>query len=399
METPASPLILTKLRMPAVRPRIVPRTRLVERLTPETGTSLILVCAPVGYGKTTLLAEWSQTLLQKGVAVAWYALDSNDDAPIPFGSYLVTSLAQAIGRTAGLAHVAQLLRSSPEIDLQRVMPAIINAVAASDRGCVLVLDDYHLIGSPAIHNAVAFLLEHLPENMHVAIGSRSDPPLPLARLRVSGQLLEIRAADLRFTKDETAQFLNAIMKLDLSPGLVVALEERTEGWVAGLQLAALSLSGRSDKEDFVASFTGGNRYLVEYLLEEVVNHQPEETQSFLLCTSILERLCAPLCDALLRQPSGSEAILARLELANLFVMALDDEGYWYRYHHLFRDFLQTRLQRTHPERVTSLHRAASEWYAAHSFLHEAVKHALQTRDCGFAAALVEQHGVAMALRG
>ncbi len=399
MDTSTSPLILTKLHVPAVRPRIVPRTRLVERLTPEAGTSLVLVCAPTGYGKTTLLAEWSQALLQNGCAVAWYALDSGDDAPIPFGSYLVASLAQALGPTTGLAHVAQLLRSSSEIDLQRILPAVINAVASIDRDCVLILDDYHLIGAPAIHSAVAFLMEHLPENMHIAIGSRSDPPLHLARLRVRGQMLEIRTADLRFTEDETAQFLNAIMGLDLSPGLVATLEERTEGWVAGLQLAGLSLSGRQDKDGFVASFTGGNRFLVDYLLEEVVSRQPEETQSFLLCTSILERLCAPLCDALLRLSSGSAAVLPQLEQANLFVMPLDGDGIWYRYHHLFRDFLHTRLEKTLPERMAALHRAASEWYAAHGFLHEAVEHAIQTRDWEYAAALVEQQGVAMALRG
>jgi LuxR family maltose regulon positive regulatory protein len=399
MDTETSPLVLTKLRLPAARPRLVPRLRLIERLTPETGTDLVLIVAPPGYGKSTLLAEWCQALLQNGVAVAWYALDSSDDAPIPFGSYLVASLAHALGPADGLAHIAQHLRSSPEIDLQRLLPGVINAVASSERECVLVLDDYHLIGSPAIHSAVAFLLEHLPENMHVAIGSRSDPPLPLARLRVRARLLEIRTADLRFTEDETAQFLNAVMRLELAPELVADLEARTEGWVAGLQLAALSLSGRSDQKGFIASFTGGNRHLVDYLLEEVVERQPEELQSFLLCTSILERLCGSLCDYILGRPSGGEAVLARLEQANLFVVALDDEGSWYRYHHLFREFLQNRLHKSQPEDVVALHRAASEWHTQHGSLREAVQHALQTRDWDFAAALVEQHGVAMALRG
>lgn len=395
MDARASPLIITKLHVPITRPRIVPRTRLVERLSPETDTGLVLVCAPAGYGKTTLLAEWSQSLLENGVAVAWYALDSTDDAPIPFGSYLVASLAQALGPMSELGHVAQLLRSSPEIDLQKILPAVINAVASSDRDCVLILDDYHLIGSAAIHSTIAFLLERLPENMHVVIGSRSDPPLPLARLRAQGRLLEIRAADLRFTEEETALFLNEVMRLGLSPESVAALEARTEGWIAGLQLAALSLSGRSDKESFISSFAGSHRYLVEYLLEEVVSRQSEEVQSFLLSTSILERLCGPLCDAILGEPSGSEVVLERLEQANLFVVALGDQGYWYRYHHLFRDFLQTRLHKTQPERVASLHRAASEWYAGHDFLREAVQHALQTQDWDYAAALVERHGVSM----
>ncbi len=199
--------------------------------------------APAGYGKSTLLAEWSQSLQQNGIAIAWYALDSSDDTPILFASYLVASLAQALGPRAELTHITQLLRASPEIDLQRILPAIINTVAACDRNCVLILDDYHLIGAPAIHTAMAFLLEHLPENIHIALGSRSDPPLHLARLRARGQLLEIRAADLRFTEDETAQFLNGMMQLELPPDGITALEERTEGWIAGLQLAALSFRG------------------------------------------------------------------------------------------------------------------------------------------------------------
>ncbi len=183
MDTPAFSLILTKLRQPSVRPHLVPRVRLIERLTPQTGTGLILVCAPAGYGKSTLLAEWAQSLLQDGAAVAWYALDANDDAPLPFGSYLVASLIQAVGPISELAHIAQFLRSSPEMSLQQILPAVINAVALCSRECVLILDDYHLIGAPPIHSVIAFLLEHLPENMHIAIGSRSDPPLPLARMR------------------------------------------------------------------------------------------------------------------------------------------------------------------------------------------------------------------------
>ena len=395
MDSAASPLVLTKFRMPTPRSRLVPRVRLIERLIPDTGTDLVLVVAPAGYGKSTLLAEWSKSLQQKGVAVAWYAIDASDDTPILFGSYLVAGLAQALGLTVELEHIAQLLRSSPESDLQRILPAVINAVASSDRDCVLILDDYHLIGAPAIHNAIAFLLDHLPGNMTIAIGSRSDPSLPLARLRARGKLHEIRAADLRFTEDETAQFLNAVMQLELSPELVAVLEERTEGWIAGLQLAALSLSGRSDKAGFIASFSGDNRYLVEYLMEEVVNRQPEEVRSFLLSTSILERMCAPLCDAILGETSHGEAILDRLDRANLFVVALDDQGYWYRYHRLFRDFLQTRLRKTQPESVAMLHRAASEWYATHGYLREAVQHAFQTQDWTYAAALVEQNSMTM----
>ncbi|CAG0926356.1 serine/threonine-protein kinase PknK [Thermoflexales bacterium] len=395
MNAQSSPLILTKLRVPAPRPRIVPRGRLVEPLTLEPGTGLVLVCAPAGYGKTTLLAEWSQSLLPKGITVAWYALDASDDDPIPFGCYLIASLSQALGLTSELAHITQLLRSSPEIDIQKILPAVINAIDASDRDCVLILDDYHLISAPAVHSAIAFLLEHLPENMHIVIGSRSDPPLPLARLRARGQLLELRAADLRFTADETALFLNEVMRLELAPELVNVLEARTEGWIAGLQLAALSLSGRADKEGFIASFTGTHRHLVEYLLEEVVSRQPEEVQVFLQATSILDRLCGPLCAALPGVPAGSESLLDQLERTNLFVVALDDEGYWYRYHHLFRDFLRTQLHKTSPERAAGLHRAASEWLAAHGFLREAAQHALQTHEWVYAAAFVEQHSFTM----
>ncbi|HET8564500.1 MAG TPA: AAA family ATPase, partial [Candidatus Binatia bacterium] len=399
MEELASSLILTKLRIPAPRVGQIPRTHLIERLIREPQTGLIFVCAPAGYGKTTLLSEWARTLMQKGIAVGWFAIDSSDDDRLPFCTYLVTSLMQALGSTSELSRIAQLMRSSPEFDLMRIMGAIINAIASSERDCVLIFDDYHLIGSPAIHTAIAFLLEHCPENMRVVLGSRSDPPLSLARLRARGQLLEIRAADLRFTSDEVARFLNETMHLQLSVQMIATLDERTEGWAAGLQLAALSLAGRSDKESFLSSFTGGHRYVVEFLLEEVVNRQPDEVQSFLLHTSVLEQLCAPLCDAILGRQTESSSVLDYLEQANLFVIPLDEERKWYRYHHLFRDFLQTRLNKIQPEHVAALHRAASEWHAANGFLREAVQHALQTQDWEYAATLVEQHGVSLVLHG
>jgi LuxR family maltose regulon positive regulatory protein len=411
METLASPLVLTKLHVPAVRPRHISRPRLVDLLASDNGASLILVCASAGYGKTTLLAEWAQSLMKNGTAVAWYALDPGDDDPLSFISYLIAGFTQALGPTLELTQIAQLLRSSPEMDLQRILPVVINAVISSKRECVLILDDYHLIGSPAIHSAMVYLLEHLPENLRIAIGSRSDPPLPLARLRARGQLLEIRTGGLRFKADETTQFLNGVMGLGLTPEGLVTLEERTEGWIAGLQLVALSLSDRADKERFIASFTGSHRYLVEYLMEEVVNRQPEGVQTFLLSTSILERMCAPLCDELAGKkeqepkdtsapiPVDSQAILEHLEKSNLFLVPLDDEQTWYRYHHLFRLFLQARLNKVAPQRISMLHRVACEWLAAHEFLREAAYHAFQSRDWEYAAAFVERHCFTLIVHG
>jgi LuxR family maltose regulon positive regulatory protein len=420
--SPVSPLVLTKLRLPAPRARLVQRERLVERLDMDTGASLLLLCAPAGYGKTTLLAEWARSLREQGAAVAWFAIDRGDDDPLCFASYLVASLAQAIGPIPELAQVAGLLRSSPEIDLQRILPDVINAVASCGRECILILDDYHLVSSPAIHSAVAYLVDHLPENAHIAIGARADPPLPLARLRGQGRLLEVRTPSLRFTLAETDFFLSNIMHLDLAPDIVALLETRTEGWVAGLQL--LSLACGPDPDRLVAALGRGHRYLADYLFEEVFNRLPPEEQSFLLATSILERMCAGVCEAVTQavdtllidplsvirpeppvQQTASRAsespaaepganalsILERLDRSNLFVVALDDQGVWYRYHHLFRDFLLARLRRSHPERVPTLHRAACEWLAANSFLREAAAHAFQAQDWEYAAAFVEQH--------
>lgn len=393
-----SPLVLTKLRVPTLRSRLIARPRLVEELFYHPDKNFILLSAPAGYGKTTLLVNWTDRLKEQGVLVAWYALDAGDDDPLSFGSYLVGSLLGALGANSDLAHTAQVLRSLPEYSLQKAVQAVINAIALVEHVCVLILDDYHLITSPAIHTAVAFLLEHLPENLRVVIGSRADPPFPLARMRVRGKMLEIRAADLRFTAEESARFLNEVMRLEISPQGIVALEARTEGWVAGLQLAALSLSGRVDKEDYLHSFTGSHHYLVAYLLEEVVSRQSQETQSFLVATSILERMCAPLCEALFTGDCHGDSILQQLDQANLFVVALDDERHWYRYHHLFRDFLRARLEKQQPEIIPWLHRQASEWLAAQGLLREAAQHAFQLQDWEYAAAFVEKHSFTMIIR-
>jgi LuxR family maltose regulon positive regulatory protein len=391
MDLPISPIVLTKLRVPAVRERMISRTRLTDLFAVQKDAGLVLVCAPAGYGKTTLLAEWAQSLLKNGGTVIWYSLDPGDNDPIPFSTYLVASFIQALGPIPELAQLAQRLRTAPEMDLKYVLTTLINTILSSERACVLILDDYHLISAAAIHNALTYLCEHRPANLRIALGSRSDPPLPLARLRARGQMLEIRTTNLRFKIDETAHFLNELMQLNLSPQGVAALEERTEGWVTGLQLAGLSLTGRPDKEERIASFTGSHRYLVEYLMEEVVRRQPDEVQAFLMTTAILERLCAPLCDRILKESSSSQAVLEYLETTNLFLVPMDEERIWYRYHHLFRDFLLARLAKSQAECIPVLHRAASEWLAGHTFLREAARHAFQTRDWEYAAAFVEQH--------
>jgi LuxR family maltose regulon positive regulatory protein len=394
MDSPASPLVLTKLRVPALRGRLVGRARLVERLATESG-GLALVCAPAGYGKTTLLAEWARALQQRGAAVAWYALDAGDDHPLAFGAYLLASFSEALGPLPELAGAAQRLRAAPETGLPGLLPDLINGLLGCGQACLLVLDDYHLVGSPAIHSALAYLHAHRPANLRIAIGSRSDPPLSLARLRARGELFEIRAAGLRFTAEEAGEFLNEVMRLELSPAGVAALEERTEGWAAGLQLAALSLAGRADKESQIAAFSGSHRYLVEYLLEEVVDRQPPAARAFLLASAVLERMCAPLCEALAGGEGQGQAMLEQLEQANLFVVALDDRRCWFRYHHLFRDFLLARLQRTEPERIPRLHRAACAWLADQGLLREAAGHAFRGGDWEYAAGFVEQHSFAM----
>ena len=390
-----SQLIRTKLCVPKLRSRIISRSRLVKLATAEPGVVLTLVSAPAGYGKTTLMVELSHVLGQSGAAIAWYALDSKDNDPNLFGSYLVECVGESLQIDTALTPVSRLLRSSAESNIENVLPAIINAVASKDQNCLLLLDDYHFINAPAIHSALTFLFDHLPGNMHIVIGSRSDPPLPLARLRARSQMAEIRAVDLRFTPDEATKFLNETMRLGLSPEAIAEIETSTEGWITGLQLAALSITGRSESARFAPRFGGSNRYLVDYLLQEVFERQPAEIQKFLLHTSMLERLCGPLCDAVLSRQSGSDAILRRLEQANLFMISLDDEGYWKRYHHLFRDFLRKRLEQSEPNRVPLLHRAASEWYASQNLLREAISHAFETRDWDYAASVVERHGMQM----
>jgi LuxR family maltose regulon positive regulatory protein len=397
MDPTPTPLVLTKLHPPALRANAVARPRLLAQASLEGGTGLVLVSAPAGYGKTTFLVEWTRQLALCGTGVAWYALEESDNRPAVFGAYLVAGLQRVLGPESGMEAALQTIRSAPEGGLLNVLPGVINAILNRGQEMVLVLDDYHLVTAPAIHQAVEFLLNHRPENFHLAIGSRSNPPLPLARLRARDGLIELHAADLRFREDETGQFLRETMRVEVPADLTGPLTARVEGWAAGLQLAALSLAGRADPHSLLPALSGGHKRFAEYLLDEVIDRLPEETQSFLLYTSILERLSAPLCDTVLGT-RNSAGLLSQLEGANLFLTALDEEGAWYRYHPLFREFLQAWLVRTQPAQAADLQRKASAWFAERGSLHEAVDHAFQSGDLGFAAGLVEQFSFLLIIR-
>jgi LuxR family maltose regulon positive regulatory protein len=389
------PLLATKLHMPRLPSHLVPRAHLTARLQQAVERPLTLIAAPAGFGKTTLLAAW---LHEAPVSTAWVALDSGDDDPSRFWSYTLAALDGVYGE-AGLGAIGlPLLHSSQPPPLDVILTAVINCLAAQPTEVVLVFDDYHVITAPAIHASVTFLLDHLPECLHLIIATRADPPLPLARLRVRGQLVEIRAADLRFSREEATAFLTQTPALALSREDIATLETRTEGWIAGLQLAALSLHGRHDSATFLQAFTGTHRFVIDYLTEEVLSRQPEGVQHFLLHTAILERLCGPLCEAVTGE-SGGQAMLEWLDEANLFLVPLDNERHWYRYHHLFAEMLRQRLQRLHPERVMHLHQQASAWYAQHDLIRDAVHHALAAADFERAAGLVEQTADLMAKRG
>ena len=382
-------LLETKLYVPRSRRGLVPRPRLSERLDRGAASTLMLVSAPAGFGKTTLLTEW----LAAGPAapagerlVAWLSLDRGDNDPGSFWTYVIAALrtaAPGVGESA-LA-LLQAPRSPP---IETVLTALLNDLAATAGDIVLVLDDYHVIDTRAVQDGMAFLLGHAPPGLHVVIAGRADPALPLARLRSRGELAEIRAAELRFTPDEAAAYLNETMGLPLTARDVAALEGRTEGWIAALQLAALSMQGRDDVAGFIAGFAGDDRYVVDYLGEEVLQRQPERVQAFLLQTSILGRLSGPLCDAVTGQGDG-KAMLAALDRGNLFLVPLDDRRRWYRYHQLFADVLQARLLDEQPGQVPDLHRRASAWYERSGEPSEAIRHALAAGDFGRAADLVE----------
>ena len=387
----STPILATKLYIPRPRPNVVHRPRLIERLNEghPAGRKLTLISAPAGYGKTTLLSEW---IPQSERCVTWVSLDDGDNDPMRFWAYFIAALQMLdaeIGRNA-----LALMRTPSLPPIEAILTILLNEIAAFPDDFALVLDDYHVIDAKPIDTALTFLLEHLPRQMHLVITTREDPNLPLARLRARDQLTELRAADLRFTPAEAADFLNQTMGLNLSAEDIAALETRTEGWIAGLQLAALSMRGREDVHGFIRAFAGDNQYIVDYLVEEVLQRQSERVRNFLLQTSILDWLSGPLCDAVTGQADG-QALLEALERDNLFVSPQDDKRHWFRYHHLFADVLRVHLLAEQPDQVPALHRRASEWYEQNGSAADAIRHALAGGDFERAAGLIELAAPAM----
>jgi LuxR family maltose regulon positive regulatory protein len=418
-QTKPSPLLATKLYLPTPRATAVSRPRLVARLLRGLGSRLTLIAAPAGFGKSTLLAQALSEARSKEhgkeqtLQVAWVALDEGDNDSSRFWSYVCTALERA---SPGVGAASLALLSAAPAAIEPALAELLNALVELAEHITLILDDYHIISTPAIHEGITFLLDHAPPQFHLILASRIDPPLPLPRWRARGELTEIRAADLRFTSDEAVQFFSETMGLGLDAEAAAALETRTEGWVAGLQLAALSLQGQADVRSFIASFSGSHRHVVDYLAEEVLGRQSAHIRAFLLQTSILERMCAELCDAVLgigtlepsngqtsksatMQTAYSQLILDQLERANLFLIPLDQQRRWYRYHHLFTDLLRHRLGQEHPELVAELHRRAARWFEQQSMVAEAVEHALAANDTDLIARLLTAHAARFASTG
>jgi LuxR family transcriptional regulator, maltose regulon positive regulatory protein len=417
-DLPLANLLATKLFVPPARANLVARPRLFARVQAGLLDRLTLIAAPAGFGKTTLLSAWRTTVAGGALPFAWVALDSADNDPYRFWSYVIAALdtlAPGVGAPA-----LTLLQAPQPPPIERILTNVLNAFSASATGApqhdmALALDDYHVITTPAIHAALAWLLDYLPPNLHLVILTRADPALPLARLRARGAMTELHANDLRFTPAEVATFLNQVMGLSLTAADVAALEARTEGWIAGLQLAALAMRDHRDRSSFIRTFSGSNRYIVDYLAAEVFAAQPVHIQTFLLHTAILDRMCGPLCDAVLEQAHdlsimtnnpgashsvASQLLLEELERANLFVVPLDDERHWYRYHHLFAEVLRQRLANgTTADAVAGLHSRASLWYEQQGLVAEAVQHALTAADGERVAHLIEQHGLRIIVGG
>ena len=390
-----TPLLATKLHPPLPRAHLVRRPRLAVRLTQGMMGPLTLISAPAGFGKTTLLAQW---LAESGMPVAWLSLEAGDNELVRFLSYLIAAF-QTLDPHLG-AGALTLLQMPPPASAETLLALLTNDVGSHGRDggdFVLVLDDYHVIDAQPVDQALTYLVEHLPPQMHLAIATREDPLLPLARLRARGHLTEVRAANLRFTASEASAFLNQGMGLSLSVGDIATLEDRTEGWITGLQLAALSLQGHQDVPGFIRAFAGDHRYIMDYLVAEVLERQPEGVRSFLLQTAILDRLSGSLCDAVTGQEEGN-ARLEALERGNFFVVPLDDQRHWYRYHHLFAEVLSAHLRAEQPEQLATLHRRASAWYEQHGSAADAIRHALAACDFARVADLVEMDLPAMLRR-
>jgi LuxR family maltose regulon positive regulatory protein len=392
------PILATKLYIPPPRPKFVSRPRLVDRLNEglARGCKLTLISASAGFGKTTLVSEW---IANCGQPVAWISLDEGDNDPARFITYLVKAL-QTIQAGIGEGLLAALQSPEP-LQIETILTTLLNGISTIPDNFILVLDDYHAIDSHPVDQSLAFLIEHQPPQMHLLIATREDPALPLARLRSRGQLAELRAVDLRFTPAEAAEFLNQMMTLNLSAEDITALDKRTEGWIAGLQLAALSMQGQQDTASFIQSFTGSHHFVLDYLVEEVLQQQPESIQTFLLRSSILDRMCGTLCDAVLLDPSiPGQATLEHLERANLFIVPQDNERRWYRYHHLFGDLLRKRLgQSLTPAGIAELHIHASQWYENNDLMLEAFRHAAAANDIERAVRLMESKEMPLHLRG
>jgi LuxR family transcriptional regulator, maltose regulon positive regulatory protein len=388
-------LIGTKLRPPAVRPVLVPRGRLVDWLASPRPHRLTLVDAPAGWGKTTLLAEWSTNPRERR-PFAWVALDPSDNDPVRFWAYVIEAL-RTVRPGVGQRALAAL-RAPGTSAVRDVLPELVNDLAAEPCELVLAIDDYHLIDNREIHDGLELLVERLPPGLHLALATRTDPPLPLARMRARDQLLEIRSSELRFTVEEAAALLNDVLGLELRPADVASLQHRTEGWAAALCLAALSLRGRGDAGGFVAAFAGDDRHIVDYLGGEVLAGQPSELREFLLRTSILDRFCAPLCEAVTGR-AGAAMLLEEAERANLFLIALDSRRRWYRYHHLFAELLRHELRRSRPELIATLHRRAAAWHRQAGSVPEAIHHATRAGDVADAVQLIANHWLGFFNRG
>ena len=402
-------ILLTKLFIPPTRPELVTRSRLIDQLNHNLHRKLTLISAPAGFGKTTLVTDWLQSQGDDTLSpflLGWLALDEGDNDVVRFLTYLITALNRIRGLETKIGVGALNMIQSPQpTPPETILITVINELSMVTDKIVLILDDYHLIDSQQVHESLNFLIENLPPQLHLVITTREDPPIPISRLRARGQLNELRALDLRFTGEETAVFLNQVIGLNLSAANIAALETRTEGWITGLQMAAISMRGSQNVESFIASFAGSHRFVLDYLIEEVLEQQSEEIETFLLQTAILDRLTGSLCDAVrfgATEVSGQEngqATLEALERTNLFIIPLDDARQWYRYHHLFADLLRQRLRQTHPNQISTLLHRASIWYEAQGLADEAIEYAFRSGDLDRSADLVAREVEAVWKRG